>query len=201
MTDVDCAAGVPMEGMAQKMEAPAQSPSLLDERKLVARILTGHIDDFQIIVERSHEELARIVGRHIPRGDHSEVLQNAYIRAYNALPTFAFRSPLLHWLSIITVRTCHDYWRRKKREEKNMPRVSFADAAAEEQSAESAEEQRLEAVLRSLSATDRMVLSMMYLEDLSVREISERLGLSQVSVKVRAYRARKRALKVFKEGV
>ena len=50
------------------------------------------------------------------------------------------------------------------------------------------------ALLAHLPSADRLVLTLLYFEKCSVREIAERMGWNQALVKTRAYRARKKLL-------
>ena len=58
----------------------------------------------------------------------------------------------------------------------------------------------VELLLARLSAADRFLLVLLEAEGWSVAEIAERLGWSQVNVKVRAHRARRRLRRVLEEG-
>ena len=51
---------------------------------------------------------------------------------------------------------------------------------------------QVQAALEKLPPRDRLVLTLMYLEDLSIAEIAERTGWSRIMVKVQAFRARRK---------
>ena len=126
------------------------------------------------------------------------------MRAYQSLPTFKGTGHLSQWLSSIAVRTCYDYWRKAYRSreipmsaltEKHSQWLEEAISQIPEEAPDEREPQMeareiLNWALEKLSAGDRMVLELVYLEERSVHEAAELLGWSKANVKVRSFRAR-----------
>ncbi len=54
----------------------------------------------------------------------------------------------------------------------------------------------LQWALNQLTAEDRMVITLLYFEELSVKEIADLLGWSAINVKVRAHRSRNKLRKI-----
>ena len=64
-----------------------------DESQLIARILDGHAEDFGYFLERYSQEAFAIVVRLVPQQeDAEELVQDAFVRAFNRLDTFEGRS-------------------------------------------------------------------------------------------------------------
>jgi RNA polymerase sigma-70 factor (ECF subfamily) len=171
---------------------------------LVARVLGGDKNAFEALVRAHKAAVARIVSAHVPDGLVAELVQETFVRAYVSLPGYRADSPFSHWLSVVAVRACHDYWRRRYKSREtlhadlseagramvdNTPDLS--DQPAEEAVAGDQARRFLAAALDRLSPTDRMVLVLTCLEERSTAEAAEFLGISRANVKIRAFRARK----------
>jgi RNA polymerase sigma-70 factor (ECF subfamily) len=108
------------------------------------------------------------------------------------------------------VRTCYDYWRKHYRY-REIPMSSLSEAhrewldrilsdvsvtSWEDVSRRREAREILDWGLNQLSAADRMVLELVYLEGESVKEAARLLGWSVANVKVRAFRARRKINKL-----
>jgi RNA polymerase sigma-70 factor (ECF subfamily) len=178
--------------------------------EIIRRVLAGEVNDFEQLLKRYEAHVLRIVKRHIPSGQIEEIAQDVFVRAYQSLPGFKKRSGFKQWLSTIAVRTCYDFWRKAYRS-RELPMSSISEKAGdwlegfisdqskisfcEERSLKEAREV-LDWVLDHLSAEDRMVLELIYLEGQSVKEAADLLGWSVANVKVRSFRSRKKLRKL-----
>jgi RNA polymerase sigma-70 factor, ECF subfamily len=166
------------------------------EARLIRESLGGDSDAFAILVRRHQGQVFRLAGRFFQRPEEvEEVAQETFLRAWRKLGTFRGEAPFEHWLTRLCLRCAYDQLRR--------PRL--ATEALEEREAEAAgadPDARLEVgrLLARLSAADRFLLILLEGEGWSVAEIAERLGWSQVNVKVRAHRARNRLRRILEEG-
>ncbi len=179
------------------------------DNEIIKRILDGNTDEFELLLKRYQGFVFGIVTRHIPHEMAEEIAHNVFIKVYNSLPTFKSKTPFKHWLSKITVRTCYDYWRKQynsretamssltEKHDKWLETVITSRSSEFFEKEEFIKETRetLNWALGKLSASERMVLSMVYLEGLSVRETAARRSWSVVNVKVRSHRARKKLRK------
>jgi RNA polymerase sigma-70 factor (ECF subfamily) len=156
-----------------------------------------------------------LLKKHLPYDQIEETAQDAFIRAYKSLPTFRGESSFKQWLSTIAVRTCYDFWRKhyKSRElpmssltEKHQVWLEEAISAQaiqsfHEQSVRKEAREILDWALDRLSAADRMVLELVYLEGHSLRETADLLGWSIANVKVRSFRSRKKLHKLLTQTI
>lgn len=95
------------------MNEPGLLSSLSDET-LAKRAQRGDVDSFDAIVQRHAPAIYRFVARTLPeRTDCDDIVQEALIAAWNALPNFAFRSTLRTWLFSIAARKTADLLRRR----------------------------------------------------------------------------------------
>lgn len=186
------------------------------DTECIRQVLDGNVDAFRDILARHGPLVRGIVGRHIPRRDFEDVSQEIFVRAYVSLPGFLGKTAFKSWLSSLAVRTCCDYWRKVYRS-REVPLSGLTDGsrdwleaavsmASEEvwKEAEAREEAGavLDWALGHLGPTDRMVLSLVYLEGHSVAETAALLGWTETRVKVCSFRARRKLEKVLKrEGI
>ena len=137
------------------------------------------------------------------RRQWEELVQDVFVEAYLALRTFRGDAPLLHWLRTIATRVGYRYWRARARQqaEAPLPLQAWDGCAADDVAGSSAADAAavVHAMLGRLSPRDRLVLTLMYLEECSVAEIARLVGWSQTMVKVQAHRARGRLRKLLGE--
>ena len=174
------------------------------DEEVVRQVLGGNVNAFESVILRHRVHVLTIVKKHVPENAVEETAQEAFVRAYQALPTFKGTGAFSQWLSSIVVRTCYDYWRKAYRS-REIPISALTERHSEwleeviSQRPEEAPDERepqmeareiLNWALGKLSAGDRMVLELVYLEGCSVQEAAELLGWSKANVKVRSFRAR-----------
>jgi RNA polymerase sigma-70 factor (ECF subfamily) len=174
------------------------------DEEIVRQVLGGNVNAFESVILRHRVLVLTIVKKHVPEDAVEETAQEAFVRAYQSLPTFKGTGAFSQWLSSIVVRTCYDYWRKAYRS-REIPMSALNEKHAQwleeviSQMPEEAPDERepqmeareiLNWALGKLSAGDRMVLELVYLEGCSVQEAAELLGWSKANVKVRSFRAR-----------
>ena len=179
--------------------------------EVVQEVLLGNADAFEIIMERHGNHILRILKRHLPPNQVEDVAQETFIRIFKSLKAFHKKESFNAWLSAIAVRSCYDFWRKQYRsremslssltvEQENWLMITLSDDSRE--SFDTLGRQReareiLDCALSHLSAEDRMVIVLVYLEELSVKEAARLLGWSVANVKIRSFRARKKLHRLF----
>lgn len=180
------------------------------DAEIVRQVLDGNVNAFESVILRHRSLVLTIVKKHVPEDAVEETAQEAFVRAYQALPTFKGTGAFSQWLSSIAVRTCYDYWRKAYRSREIPISVLTEDhsewleevistrpeEAPNEREPQKEAREVLNWALGKLSAGDRMVLELVYLEELSVQEAAELLGWSKANVKVRTFRARMKLQKI-----
>jgi RNA polymerase sigma-70 factor (ECF subfamily) len=182
---------------------------------VIREVLAGNVDAFARLMDRYQGYVFGIVTKKVPRERVQEVSHETFIRAYRSLRTFKAKTPLRHWLARIAVRCCYDYWREHYRN-RETPISSIAEDGREwirgllvdgsvESPGDYNRRRQALSVLRwameRLSAEDRMVLTLVYLEEYTTAEAAELLEWSIAKVKIRAHRARKKLRKTLSEAI
>ena len=176
-----------------------------DDGEIVRQVVAGNVNAFEHLLKKYQYFVLAIVKKHVPSDQIEDTVQDVFVRTYRSLPTFKGNS-FDHWLSVIAVRTCYDFWREHyKSRELPMSLLTeehlvWLNAALFDNSSQSFREAGLQKeareildwALERLSAEDRMVLELVYLEGLSVKEAAGQLGWSTANVKVRLFRSRRK---------
>ncbi len=185
----------------------------VDDKEIIQKVLGGEVDAFELLVTRYKEDVMKIAIKHLPYDQTEETAHVVFVKAYQSLPSFEHKSSFKTWLSSIAVRTCYDYWRGQYRSrEISMSSLTekhqdWLEGVLAEQANQSLQEkgEREEArevldwALNQLSPEDRMVLNLVYLEELSGKEAAKLLGWSTANVKIRTYRSRRKLYRLLSE--
>jgi len=185
---------------------------MFSDSEIVSQVLEGKVNSFESLMSRYKDLVLKIVKKHVPYSEVEEMAQEAFIRAFQSLSGFKNSGDFKQWLSSITVRTCYDYWRKAYRNkevsmseltEKHQKWLEEVISDQPEMPSSSVDAQKeatelLDWALGKLSAEDRLVLELIYLEGLSGKEASDLLGWSIANVKVRAFRSRNKLRKLLK---
>jgi RNA polymerase sigma-70 factor (ECF subfamily) len=121
-----------------------------------------------------------------------ELVQDVFVEAYFSLGGYRGDAPFGHWLRRIATRVGYRFWKRRSRASREVPLADLDPPAAPGEMDPSAAGAAAHALLSRLPPPERLVLTLMYFDDCSVREIAERMGWTRAMVKMRAYRARRR---------
>ncbi|HKU23111.1 MAG TPA: RNA polymerase sigma factor [Terriglobales bacterium] len=185
-----------MATMALLQQAKAECWS---DEEVVARVLGGETALFEIIMRRYNQRLYR-VARSILRNDAEaeDVMQDAYVRAYQHLDQFAGRAKFATWLTRIAVHEALARVRRRSRMQEldaepyggNMDPLSAKTPDPEQQASDRELLVLLQSAVLALPANYRSVLVLRDIEEMSTADTAEALELSEENVKVRLHRAR-----------
>lgn len=121
----------------------------------------------------------------------SDILQDGFVKVFNALTKFGFDGSVEGWIRRIMVNTAIDYFRKasKLHVMTDIDEVEVADTGSDHFLSKMASEEII-AVIQKLPQGYRTVLNMYVLEDYSHKEISEMLGISEGTSKSQLARAK-----------
>jgi RNA polymerase sigma-70 factor, ECF subfamily len=164
-------------------------------------VLAGETAMFEIVMRRHNQRLYR-VARAILRNDSEaeDVMQDAYVRAYEHLDQFAGRAKFSTWLTRIAVHEVLARQRRSKRYEElgptseregdPMDRFASLTPNPEQQMSNSELRRLLEQAVEKLPDAYRAVFMLREVEDMSTTDAAYALEITEENVKVRLHRAR-----------
>jgi RNA polymerase sigma-70 factor (ECF subfamily) len=177
------------------------------EAELIAAVLRGDAASFEPLVQKYSPRVFATARRYARRESEVEdIAQEVWLKAFEKLNSFRGEAPFEHWLMRLTVRTCYDFLRSHQRNrESAFSDLTKAEAdwlgrfvTQPETAAETADAAKLLVgrVLEKVSPSARLVITLLEIEDRSVREIAQLTGWSVPLVKVRAFRARAEMRKI-----
>jgi RNA polymerase sigma-70 factor (ECF subfamily) len=168
----------------------------------------GDESAFGEIVRRHSPRVFRVASRFFRRREQAEeAAQEIFLKAFTELGSYEARGSFEGWLTRIATNTCLNLLRSQKR---RTPELTAADLTEDEgawldtQLSDVAAERHRAAenatvaadladkVLDTMSPDDRLALTLVDGEELSVKEVAEVTGWSESKVKVQAFRARRR---------
>ena len=171
------------------------------DAELIAAVLGGDTASFEPLLKKYQPRVFATARRYARRESEVEdIVQEVFLKAFHKLNSFRGDAPFEHWLMRLAVRTCYDFLRAHQRNRE----MSFADftddetdwldrfAAKPADASENAAAARelVEKVLALLSPAARLVITLLEIEDRSVKEVAALTGWSVPVVKIRAFRAR-----------
>ena len=171
--------------------------------QLIERILSGDEAAFDVLVQRHQKSVHALAWRKIGDfHDAEEITQDTFLQVYKSLPTLKDPYKFAGWLYVIANRLCIDRMRQKNLtiqslEDTPMEEVenaSYTHHVSEQQKTEITERRRaiVKTLLKKLPESERTVMTLFYLGEMTVQEISKFLGVSASAIHKRMYRARKR---------
>lgn len=181
------------------------SEGAIHDRELVRRAQADDKEAFEELVRRHQHRVFAVAGgilRH--REDVEDIAQQAFVKAYFSLKRFDQRAAFSTWLYKITVNECWDLLRKRKvrpllyesdlseEQARQFGATQERESGAPDIGEQLASRQRVERLLETLDARDRMMLILKEVEGFAVEEIAKILDLNANTVKVRLFRARRR---------
>ncbi len=170
---------------------------LLSDEEVVSRVRAGEKALFEVLMRRHNQRVYR-TARAILRDDTEaeDVMQDAYVRAFQHLDQFEGRSQFSTWLTRIAVNEALS----RKRQGSRMAPLEGAQEESlmttgsnpEQQTSDTETRALLEAALGKLNDDFHAVFVLRSIEGLSGAEAARCLGVSEDVVKARLSRARRR---------
>lgn len=180
------------------------------DSRLIALILAGDETGFEMLFDRYKFYVASVANRILRRPEEiEEAVQISFTKIYFELKNFQVRHDFsfVGWIGRITTNVCLDMLRRQKRKPEELicelsdEEIEFLLADEQSSGIKSIENLLIERdltekLMSCLEPEDRAVITMLYHEEMSVKEISGLTGWSSSKIKIRAYRARKALRKI-----
>ena len=177
--------------------------NITEERKIIKKAAAGSADAFEQLLLKYQTPIYNLCLRMTGKPeDAADMTQEAFLKAWRSLSSFQFESSFSTWLYRLTTNTCLDYLRSQKRR----PQCSLTveddegeeqvldvtdEAPTPEEALLSAEERsQLVHALSQLEASQRQIITLRVVNDLSYAEIAEILDVKEGTVKSRLARAR-----------
>lgn len=182
-----------------------------DANACVARVRQGDESAARALLAQLHPLVLKLVRAHRPRrADEEDLVQIVFMKVFTKLDQFSGAVPLEHWVARIAVNTCL----KAMRYERVRPEIRLSDLTEEEEqvvqrlastqddlpeTVDAMSRELLDRLLGMLSAEDRLVVTLLNLEQKTVAEVRQVTGWSTPLVKVRAFRARQKMKRLLEQ--
>ena len=174
-----------------------------NDAQLIHKILAGDEEAFGALVRKHQKSVHALAWRKL--GDFhlaEEITQDAFLRVYKSLSTLKNPNQFAGWLYVIVDRLCINWIQRNRYvmqslEDTPMDEIeeaSYTHHVSEQLDMETTEQRHkiVKRLLERLPESERTVVTLHYLGEMKVKDISKFLGVSANTIKSRLSRARKR---------
>jgi RNA polymerase sigma-70 factor (ECF subfamily) len=185
------------------VDSALRTPPAEDELTLARRVASGDRRAFELLMRRHNRRLYRLARASLrDDSEAKDALQEAYLNAYRAIGSFRGDATLSTWLSRLVLNECAVRQRRSARRRDIIPLISSEASATETENVadlaegpdHAAARTQMRGILESkvgrLPESLRLVFVLRAVEELSVAETAEALGLTQEAVRMRHFRAK-----------
>jgi RNA polymerase sigma factor (sigma-70 family) len=170
-----------------------------DDRYYIERVLQGDTRAYSVLVDRHKRMMYSFALKmlKVPE-DAEETAHDAFVKAYQSLASFKHQCKFSTWLYRIVYNESVSRLRKKRPDTISLdePRYSRLDAMDTGNSLEELSEQEQQAILKraidGLPDDERSVITLFYLQECSIKEITDITRYSESNVKIKLFRARKR---------
>ncbi len=166
------------------------------DKVIVTNILNGNIQDFSYVVKSTEKLVAQIVRKMtVIEEDQQDLVQDIYLRAYNNLSGFQFKSKLSTWIANIAYNTTVNYLRKKRISiveiGAKIENSVITNAIPELETIKNEGVEILNAEIAKLPPLYKTLITLYHLEELPIKEIVEITNLPDGTIKSYLSRARK----------
>ncbi len=170
-----------------------------DELKIIEQVKQGDLLSFRLLVDK-YKTMAYNIAIQIVRNneDAEEVTQDAFLKAYQSISSFKGESKFSTWFYRVVFNLAVSKTRKKKIETSNIDDIQIADKDITDSyesysKLEQAERiHQLKQAINELKEEESLIITLFYLNENSIEEISEITNFSVSNVKVKLFRARKK---------
>jgi len=190
------------------MEPPFTPEPIHPDSALIHQTLQGKVDAFGTLVARHRDGLYHFIVHTV--GDEAEaqdLAQDAFVRAFAALPRFRAGANFAPWIYAIAANLCRDHFRQSKRRPQSLDTGPLAHSLPSPSSSDPAlaaersdERRRLRAAIGALPVEQRMVVVLRHLRSHSYQEMAQILGIPVSTIEHRLRAARQSLRRQLEQG-
>lgn len=173
----------------------------MDVELLVDQCKKGDIESFMELISAKQEMLYKIAFTYTSNAyDAEDCLSEASIKAFNKIKQLRESDKFYKWYTSLLINYCRGRYRRQKKELDNLEKIYHKEMLEDISGdfAKAVEDQALvEIILESLKDDERDLLVLRFMEDFSIKEIAEIMGVAEGTVKSRLHRSLKKIRKRF----
>lgn len=177
--------------------------SRIEDKQLIADAIEGKQGAYKRLMAKYHKAIYHLIIRMVGNGEDVEDLtQEAFIKAFNSLPSFNDEFAFSTWLYKIATNNCIDYLRKRKLKTFSIDRPRHSEDGDQQYEIpddshipdsdilQNQQTMTIQSAIEQLPEKYRVVIVMRHQEEKSYEEIAEELDLPLGTVKAHIFRAR-----------
>ncbi len=168
----------------------------LVDKEVIGEVLNGNVDAYNKLIDKYKSYVFTITYKILNnKQDAEEAAQDSFIKGYQALSSFNGQSKYSTWLYRIAFNTSISYKRKRKIEVSGLDALENMISTSENATSQlNKQDQRviIERAMLSLSPIDATIVTLFYLKEHNLEEISKITGHKISSIKVKLFRSRKK---------
>ena len=179
-----------------------------DDSRLVGRCLDGHTESYGVLVNRHSGRIINLAFAMVgDRQEAEDVAQEAFVRAFKALPKFRRKAKFSSWLYQIALNLCRDRLKARSRHAKptDQDQLAAIDSGPKNQAPRLAVRAELSRKMRKavneLPYVYRESFVLRHIQGLDYAEVARITKVPADTVRVRAYRAREMLRQILEKSV
>lgn len=176
-----------------------------EEIQCIRSVLNGNLNEFEKLITDNKVGAFSIAESMVKNSsDANDVLQEAYINAFNYLHTFNAESRFSTWFYRIVVNQALKWIRKNKQINKPLKFLNQSSYIIDtnhglEQLEKHEKKKSIQRILKILKPKEALMLNMFYLQELSIKEIHQCTGFSIPNIKVLLHRGRANFLNFYQQ--
>ena len=174
-----------------------------DDVQLIFKVLSGDDEAFNTLVQKYQKSVHAFVWRKIEDFHYAEeITQDTFLQAHKKLSTLRDPNQFAGWVYTIANRLCIAWMRKQKpamqllsdASVKEIDNLTYERYVSEQRESEATAHRYeiVENLLKKLPESERTVMTLYYLGEMTIKEIGKSLGVSANTITSRLHRARRR---------
>jgi len=169
-----------------------------DDRYYISKVLEGDMQAFSYLADKYKDMVFTLAFRILKNRENAEeVAQDSFVKVYQNLGKFKLKSKFSTWLYRIVYNTAISKVRVKQKPTMSIDDQKFFEIGDDDQNASKSfdienNKMVLQRLLNKLDESDRALITLYYLDECKISEISEITGINNSNIKVKLHRARKK---------
>ena len=168
-----------------------------EDIRLIEATLRGSRPAFQLLVERYQHFVFTIAFKMLrSRQEAEEVAQDVFVKVYKTLNSYEQKSKFSTWLYTVTYRTAIDtarkkqFWTASIDDDANFLQIEDEEDNPLQELQQSDLQNQLQLIINRLRPEDAVLITLFYLNEKPIKEISEITGLTETNIKTKLHRIR-----------
>ncbi len=174
----------------------------------IEQTLNGNVNYYAFLVERYQRMVFTLTIRIVKNREVAEeISQDVFVKAYENLERFKGKSKFSTWIYKIAYYASLDAIKRNKRQLnfENIETINEINFENVQDALQSLQDNERKIIINNalfkLSEDERVILTLFYFEEMSIKEISKVVNLSLDNIKIKLFRSRKKLASILKNVI